>query len=116
LIVKGFQVVPTAVNRFKKSDKVLLYSEVYDSLLAGEKPPRVVIGYKIQDRATNKEVFFTGTIAADEFLQKGNPVVPIGMLVNVKDLPPGGYRLVLMAADAEKRQAPPRTVDFDLTD
>ena len=45
-----------------------------------------MIGYKIQDRATNKEVFFTGTVAADEFLQKGSPVVPIGMLVKVKDL------------------------------
>src|SRR5947207_7045112 len=38
LVVKGFQIVPAAVNRFKRSDKVLLYSEIYDSLLATENP------------------------------------------------------------------------------
>jgi VWFA-related protein len=116
LVVKGLQFLPNAANRFKRSDRVLLYSEVYDSLQEGEKPPRVVIGYKIQDRATNKEIYFTGTVPADEFLQKGSPVVPIGMLVKVKDLNPGAYRLVLMAADAANRQAPARSVEFDVTE
>src|SRR5205807_2539357 len=94
LVVKGFQIVPAAVNRFKRTDKVLLYSEIYDSLLATENPPRVVLGYKIFERASNKEVFFTQTIAADDFIQKGRPVVPVGMLVMVKDLNAGAYRLV----------------------
>jgi len=116
LVVKGFQIVPAAVNRFKRGDKVLLYSEIYDSLLTGENPPRVVLGYKILERASNKEVFFTKTLAADEFIQKGRPVVPIGMLVMVKDLTPGPYRLVLMAADASGRQAPARSINFDVTD
>lgn len=114
LVVKGLQVIPAAVNRFNRKDKIILYSEIYDSLLTSEQPPRVVLGYKIQERASNKEVFFTGTVAADDFLQKGNPVVPIGMLVMVKDLNPGNYRLVLMAADAAGRKAPSRSVDFDL--
>jgi hypothetical protein len=38
------------------------------------------------------------------------------MMVMVKDLNPGAYRLVFMAADAAGRQAPNRSVDFDLTD
>jgi VWFA-related protein len=114
LVVKGFQVVPTAVNRFKRSEKVLMYSEIYDSLLTGEKPPRVVLGYKILERATDKQVFFTNTLAADDFLQKGSPVIPIGMVVMVKDLQPGAYRLVLMAADETGAKAPNRSVDFDL--
>jgi VWFA-related protein len=116
LVVKGMQIVPLAVNRFKKSDKVVLYSEIYDALLTEEKPPRVVLGYKIQERSSNKEVFFTGSVAADEFLQKGSPVVPVGMLVLVKDLNPGSYRLLLMAADSAGRQAPVRSADFDITE
>jgi VWFA-related protein len=114
LVVKGMQIVPLAVNRFKKSDKVVMYSEIYDSLLTAEKPPRVALGYKIQERATNKEVFFTGTVSADDFLLKGSPVVPIGMLVMVKDLAPGSYRVILMAADSGGRQAQPRMADFDI--
>jgi VWFA-related protein len=116
LIVKGLQVLPAPVNRFKRSDRIILYSEIYDSQLTDEKPPRVALGYKIQERASNKEVFFTGTVPADEFLQKGSPVVPVGMLLMVKDLTPGSYRLVLMAADASGRQAPNRSVDFDLSE
>jgi len=34
----------------------------------------------------------------------------------VKDLTPGPYRLVLMAADASGRQAPARFINFDVTD
>jgi len=116
LVVKGMQIVPLPVNHFKKTDKVVVYSEVYDTLLSGEKPPRVAIGYKIQERATNKEVFFTGTMPADDFLQKGSPVVPLGLLLMVKDLAPGSYRLVLMAADSAGRQAPARTAEFDVVE
>ena len=116
LVVKGLQIVPTAVSRFKRSDKVVMYTEVYDSLLTSDKPPRVAIGYKIHERATDKEVFFTGSVPADEFLQKGSPVVPIGMLVAVKNLAPGSYRLIFMAIDAAGGKAPSRMLDFDLTD
>src|SRR5262249_11218868 len=97
LVVKGLQFLPSPVNKFKRSDKVLLYSEIYDPLLAGDNPPRVLMGYKIFERSTNKEVFFTQTLAADDFVQKGNPVVPIGLMVAVKDLTPGSSQLVFMA-------------------
>ena len=46
----------------------------------------------------------------------GNPVIPAGMLVKVKDLPSGGYRLVVQAVDDANNHAPNRTVDFDVSD
>jgi hypothetical protein len=116
LVIKGMQVVPSATNRFKRSDNVILYTEIYDPLLASDKPPKLGLGYHVLDRATNKELLFTGAVPADEFVQKGNPLVPAGMLVKVKDLPPGGYRLVLQAVDGAKNHAPNRSVDFDVTD
>ncbi len=116
LVVRGMQVLPTASNRFKRSERVILYSEIYDAQLTSEKPPQVYMGYKIQERATDKEVFFSGTGTAADFIQKGSQVVPIGMIVMIKDLTPGAYRLVLMAADASGGKAPSRTVDFDVTD
>jgi VWFA-related protein len=116
LVVKGMQVVPSATNRFKRSDNVILYTEIYDPLLTSDQPPKLGFGYHVLDRATNKEVVFTGAVPADDFVQKGNPLVPAGMVVKVKDLPPGGYRLLLQAVDSAKNHAPNRTVDFDLTD
>jgi hypothetical protein len=38
------------------------------------------------------------------------------MLVAVKDLSPGSYRLIFMAMDAAGGKAPARVLDFDLTD
>jgi len=116
-VVQGMQIVPSATNRFKKSDNVVMYTEIYEPLLASaEKSPRVGFAYRIKERATDKEVFFTGVAPADNFIQKGNPVIPAGMLVKVKDLPAGSYRMVVQAVDDANNHAPNRTVDFDLTD
>jgi len=41
LVVKGMQVMPSASNRFKRSDNVVLYTEIYEPALVSETPPRV---------------------------------------------------------------------------
>jgi hypothetical protein len=52
---------------------------------------------------------------ADEFVQKGNPVIPVGMKVALSDLKPGSYRLMMQAVDSANNHAPDRVVDFDVT-
>jgi hypothetical protein len=116
LIVKGLQVVPSATNRFKKSDNVIMYTEIYEPLLTGDNPPKVAFAYHIIDRASKKDVLFTGAMPADDFIQKGSPVIAAGLKVSVKDLPPGGYQLLVQAVDAAHHNAPNRTVDFDVVD
>jgi VWFA-related protein len=116
LIVKGMQVNPAADYRFKKTDNVVLYSEIYEPLLKSENPPVVGAGYRIIDQTTNKEVFSTGAMTMEDFIHKGNPVIPFGMKVALKDLPAGNYRLVLQAVDAANNQAPPRETEFVLSD
>jgi VWFA-related protein len=114
LVVQGLQITPSGSNHFKRDQNVVMYSEIYEPLLATSDPPRIGMGYRIYERASNKEVMFTGVVAADAFVQKGNPVVPVGLKVNVKDLNPGGYRLVLQAVDGAGNKAPNRSVDFDV--
>jgi VWFA-related protein len=116
LVVKGMQIVPSGSNRFKRTDAVVLYTEIYEPLLTSATPPVVAMAYRIFERATNKEVFFTNILRADDFIQKGNPVIPVGMKVKVDDLKPGSYRLVMQAVDAAKNHAPDRTVDFDIAE
>jgi VWFA-related protein len=116
LVVKGMQVVPSANNRFKRSDNVIMYTEIYEPLLTSATPPRVGFAYHVFERSTNKEVFFTGLAAADDFIQKGNPVIPAGMMVKVKDLTPGSYRLLVQATDSANNHAPDRLIDFDVTE
>jgi len=116
LVVKGMQIVPSGSNHFKHTDNVVLYTEIYEPLLTSENPPIVATAYRIFEQATNKQVFFTNIIRADDFIQKGNPVIAIGMKVKVDDLKPGSYRLVMQAVDNAKNHAPDRTVDFDITE
>jgi VWFA-related protein len=116
LIAKGMQFTPTGNNQFKKSDNLVLYSELYAPLLKSETPPKVGAGYRVFEKATNKQVFFTGVVPLDEFVNKGNAVVPFALKVPVKDLPAGTYRLVLLAADEKGNQAPQRETEITLTD
>jgi VWFA-related protein len=116
LVVKGTQIVPSGSNRFKHTDNVILYTEIYEPLLTSATPPIVGMAYRIFERSTNKQVFFTEVVRADDFIQKGNSVIPVGMKVKVDDLKPGSYRLVMQAVDSAKNHAPDRSVDFDVTE
>src|SRR6202043_2519075 len=114
LVVQGLQVLPSGTNRFKRDQNVIVYSEIYEPLLTSAEPPKIGLGYRILDRASKKEVMFTGVVPADAFIQKGNRMVPVGLKVNVKDLAPGGYCLVLQDVDGAGSQAPNRTARFDV--
>src|SRR5256885_306113 len=116
LVVKGTQIVPSGSNRFKHTDNVVLYTEIYEPLLTSATPPVVGMAYRIFEQSTNKQVFFTEVMRADDYIQKGNAVIPIGLKVKIDDLKPGSYRLVMQAIDSAKNHAPDRTVDFDVTE
>lgn len=116
LVVKGMEINPSASNQFKKTDHVALYTEVYEPLLTSANPPEVAAGYAIVDRATGKVVLKTGAVRLDEYVQKGSPMVPVGLDIRVKDLAPGNYELVLMAVDGAGHHAKNRVADFELTD
>jgi VWFA-related protein len=116
LVVKGMQIFPSGSNRFKHTDSVVVYSEVYEPALTSDNPPIVGMGYTIFERATEKKLFATGAQRADAFIQKGNPVIPFAFKVKVDDLKPGSYRLLMQAVDALNNHAPDRYVEFDITE
>jgi hypothetical protein len=55
-------------------------------------------------------------VHANNFIQKGNPVIPLGLKVKVDDLKPGSYRLLMQAVDSANHHAPDRIVDFDISE
>jgi hypothetical protein len=113
LIVKGTQITPAADYQFKKTDNIMLYSELYEPLLKTDPAIKIAAGYRIFD-STNKQVFFTGGVPLDTFVEKGNPVVPFALKVDTSALAPGSYRLVLLAVDGQNNQAPQRPVNFSV--
>jgi len=115
LVVKGMQFNPSASNRFKKTDSVALYTEIYEPLLTSANPPQLVAGYAIVERGSGKVVFKSGAVRMDDFVQKGSPMVPVGLNIKLGEMAPGSYQLVMMAVDGVGNHAKNRTIDFDVT-
>jgi VWFA-related protein len=100
MIVRGVELTPSGSNRFKKTDRVVLYAQIYDPRLADANPPGVGCQYIVIDQKTGKQVISTGVISVASYVQKGNPVIPIALKIPVDTLPPGEYRIELQSGDA----------------
>jgi len=112
LVVHQMEVIPSGSNRFKKSDKVALYAQVYDPGVANPSPPALRVAYQVVDQKTGKPIFATGTIDASPFAEKGSPMVPLALMIPTDTFAPGAYRIELQAAEAGGASSPVRTVDF----
>ncbi|HZU24648.1 MAG TPA: VWA domain-containing protein [Bryobacteraceae bacterium] len=114
LVAQGVQVTPSATNHFMKTDNAVVYTEAYDPLLASDKPPKVQIQYVIFDRKTNEVKINTGLVDAGQFVQAGNPVIPMALKLPVDMLQPGGYRVGMEVRDSAGNKTKIRTIDFDV--
>ena len=111
LVVQGVQIVPSASNRFKKTDNAAVYAEIYAPLLAGPNPPQVGVELTVVDRKTGEKKVDVASRAAN---QAGSSVAPIGLKLPVATLNPGSYRVELRAIDSVGNAAKPRTADFEV--
>jgi VWFA-related protein len=114
LVTRGMQIVPAATYRFRKTDTAAIYAEVYEPLMTGVTAPQVGIEMKVMERKTGQSKYDTGLATAALFMQKGNPVIPIGLKLPVNTLDPGSYRVELSAVDSAGNRCPPRTADFEV--
>jgi hypothetical protein len=112
LIVNHMQIVPSATNQFKKADMAVLYVEVYEPLLKSEKPPIVVVEYRVLDRKSGAVKFNSGLMNMAPSIHPGDPVIPIGLKLVTDKLEPGDYRLELTTKDSAGNSSLVRTADF----
>jgi VWFA-related protein len=113
LIVKNMEITPSPSNHFKKTDSVALYAQVYDPHLTDPNPPAVRISFNIVNPKTGQVVIGAHNIDTSSYLEKGNPVVPLGLKVPIDQLPPGTYRLDFQASDANGALSAVRSVGFE---
>jgi VWFA-related protein len=113
LLLKDMEVVPSGSNRFKRTDSVALYAQLYDPELAAATPPTVRVSYVIVDMKSGKPVIGGHDIDPSPFIEKGNPVLPVGLKIPVDQLQPGPYRLDIQAYDASGAKTAVRHAQFD---
>jgi VWFA-related protein len=114
MLVQGVELTPSGSNRFKKTDRVVLYAQIYDPRLADPSPPIVGCQYVVIDQKTGKKVLSTGLFSVTPFIQKGNAVVPVALKVPVDTFPPGDYRIEVQAGDAGGDVSHTRVATFQI--
>jgi VWFA-related protein len=112
LVVHQMEVIPSGSYRFSKKDKVALYAQIYQPSAASANAAALRVAYQVVDQKTGKPVFATGTIDASGFVEKGNPVVPLALVIPIDTLAPGSYRVELQAGEVGGASSPIRTVEF----
>jgi hypothetical protein len=113
LVAMNFQFDPAGANKFKTTENVAIYLEVYDPKLLDEKPPSLQVQLKVLDRKGGPPKVDSGGVDVNNFIRKGNAVVPIGLKLPVNGLAPGAYRLEMTAMDSAGRTMV-RSTDFDV--
>jgi VWFA-related protein len=113
LVFNGMQVVPSSNNRFAKSDNAVFYVEVYDPLLKHESP-RLGVLFNIVNRKTNQPALSSNTVLIDEFVQRGNPLVQLGLKLPIDQLQAGDYRFEIRGRDSAGNASPLRSADFSI--
>jgi VWFA-related protein len=115
LIASGMQITPTGLDRFRKSDIVASYLEIYEPLNTGEKQPQIGVQLRILDGTTNEMKADSGVVEMTNQSKPGNPVVPIGLRLPVNQLAAGAYKAEFIVMDSAGKKAS-RTVPFNIVD
>lgn len=113
MMAQGIQAVPSAVYRFKPTDRAGIYVEVFEPGLTDEKPPQVGVQIKVVDRKTGGEKIDSGTVSLASFVRPGNPMIPVLLKLPLQDLTAGSYRLDVTGLDSAGKSFQ-RSTDFEV--
>ncbi len=114
LITQGLQLVPSGSNRFKPSERVAIYLEVYEPQIADAKPPKVGLELRITNQKTGKQELEAGVPDTQASVTPGNPVIPMGVPLPVDQLQPGDYVVELRAVDSAGHSSAARKAEFSI--
>jgi len=113
LVIKNLEVVPSGSNRFKRTDRVVLYAQVYDPGLTEPNPPAIKVSFNIVDVKTGQTVIGARDIDPTSSNEKGSSVMAVGIKLPLDRFPAGSYRVDMQASDAAGAHSTTRTVLFD---
>jgi hypothetical protein len=114
LVSRGIQIIPSGSNQVKKTDKVLLYLEVYAPAVLSPNYPIIGLQLRIVDTKTGEAMDDTGLMNLATLIKPGNAVIPVGMGLPVDKLTPGKYRAELQARDSAGHKTSLRTTEFEV--
>jgi hypothetical protein len=113
LIARNMKFTPTGETRFKATDNVLLYMEVYEPANTFDPQPKLGVQLKFIDVKTGQERMDSGMVEVSQYSTAGNPMVAVPLKVPVSALGAGDYRCDFTAVDSLGRKAT-RKMSFEV--
>ncbi len=99
LVVKDLEFTPSGSNRFKKSEKAALYTQIYVPRLTEPNPPTVKFTYIVMDPKSGKPLVGVAAVDVTSYEQKGSPVIPVAFKLPLERLDKGEYLLEMQASE-----------------
>jgi hypothetical protein len=113
LVAQGLQFTPTGVSRFKTTDNVLLYLELYEPANTADPQPKLGVQLKFFDAKTGQMKTDSGVVEVSRYSTAGNPMVPVPLKIPVSGLGAGSYRCELTSMDSLGKSAT-RKMEFEI--
>jgi hypothetical protein len=111
-VSNGVEFKVTGNTQFKKGEMLYTYFEIMEPLLERDASTNVQVQMRVVDVKSGEVKSDPQPISAMSYAKPGNPVIPIGRGIDIKDLPSGSYRLDIRAADSSGISTPWRGVNF----
>ena len=99
LVVKDLEFTPSGSNRFKKSEKAALYTQIYVPRLTEANPPTVKFTYMVMDPKSGKPLVGATAVDVTSYEQKGSPMIPVAFKLPLEKLEKGEYLLEMQASE-----------------
>jgi hypothetical protein len=112
LVSQGQQFTPASQTRFKSSEHVMAYFEVYQPV-SGEQPGTDVKAHvKIVDARTGEKRFEFYPVDAKSYERPGSRVLAFAGDLSIAQLPKGDYRVEVQASDTAEHSTALRSASF----
>jgi predicted phage tail protein len=112
LVSKGIEFIPTADERFGKTDPMVAYFEVYEPLLARQPAAKVQVHLRIVDAKASAVGNDFQSVDVASYVESGNSTIRISRKIPTDDLPAGSYRFQVRAVDSDGVSTAWRSADF----
>jgi hypothetical protein len=111
-VSQGLQFTPASRTRFKPSEHVMAYFEVYQPV-SGEQPPTDVKAHvRIIDARTGEKKFEFYPVDAKSYKRPGSRVLAFAGDLSIAQLPKGEYRVEAQATDSAGHSTAVRSIGF----
>jgi VWFA-related protein len=114
LQASGYSFSPLASYRFPRTQRVYLYTEIYDPGLASSPLPSISMRYRIVDARTGEMKQDSGKADIRNFVKPGNSHVAVATMLPIEKLESGAYRLEVTTEHSSGSESVKRSVEFQI--